>query len=362
MQDAHIAHSPTRASTQRSVLARSRQRHRRSPGALSFPDDDLGSPLRWPAYDNMLRTPRYRRLPPTSPISVTISRPAGHTSESVGSSSFSCTTTFPGCSTATAWNAANARIGNAAYIDLKSFPAPKFRRSAGKLAPVRSGRAPRCRRPLLRRGFAGFWRADKSSPRLPRDLSRFTADVRKLVASHAPWQLITTFNEWGREPRSSRRDNGRPRAVTASTSTFFTVCWEGPGSPRGPGHEEDGGAEAEAEAEADAQLEAAATETEARRDAGAGDTADEMDRGLRNGGLDTGRGPAGRAVPLARLHVVGRRVRRGREGPDLPCARRRRRPYDPAPRDTTRRRGRRSAGADPGCCARGRSATHYRCR
>jgi hypothetical protein len=43
----------------------------------------------------------------------------------------------------------------------------------------------------------GFWKADESSPRLTRDLDRWTVDLRSMVASAAPWQLITTWNEWG---------------------------------------------------------------------------------------------------------------------------------------------------------------------
>lgn len=43
----------------------------------------------------------------------------------------------------------------------------------------------------------GFWRADEPSARLERDLERFKQNVQDMVASNAPWQLVTTFNEWG---------------------------------------------------------------------------------------------------------------------------------------------------------------------
>ena len=33
--------------------------------------------------------------------------------------------------------------------------------------------------------------------RLPRDLTAFRTAVRQMVASGEPWQLVTTFNEWG---------------------------------------------------------------------------------------------------------------------------------------------------------------------
>ena len=43
----------------------------------------------------------------------------------------------------------------------------------------------------------GFWRPDESSPRLSRNLTRFSANVAAMKASGEPWQLVTTFNEWG---------------------------------------------------------------------------------------------------------------------------------------------------------------------
>ncbi len=43
----------------------------------------------------------------------------------------------------------------------------------------------------------GFWLRSESSPRLARDLARWNQNIRDMVASGAPWQLVTTFNEWG---------------------------------------------------------------------------------------------------------------------------------------------------------------------
>ena len=42
----------------------------------------------------------------------------------------------------------------------------------------------------------GFWLAN-STERLARDLTRWQQSVRNMVASREPWQLVTTFNEWG---------------------------------------------------------------------------------------------------------------------------------------------------------------------
>ncbi|MGH8859884.1 MAG: DUF7594 domain-containing protein, partial [Jatrophihabitantaceae bacterium] len=43
----------------------------------------------------------------------------------------------------------------------------------------------------------GFWKFNESSPRLVRNLSRFSSDLARQVASGTQWQLLTTFNEWG---------------------------------------------------------------------------------------------------------------------------------------------------------------------
>ena len=43
----------------------------------------------------------------------------------------------------------------------------------------------------------GFWKATESAPRLARDPSRWATSISDMVASRAPWQLVTTFNEWG---------------------------------------------------------------------------------------------------------------------------------------------------------------------
>jgi hypothetical protein len=59
----------------------------------------------------------------------------------------------------------------------------------------------------------GFWL--KGNPvRLPRDLTRWSQNVRDMVASGAKWQLVTTFNEWG------EGTSVEPALEWASTSGF----------------------------------------------------------------------------------------------------------------------------------------------
>lgn len=43
----------------------------------------------------------------------------------------------------------------------------------------------------------GFWKANEADPRLARDLPTWNQDIQDMIASGAPFQLITTFNEWG---------------------------------------------------------------------------------------------------------------------------------------------------------------------
>jgi hypothetical protein len=43
----------------------------------------------------------------------------------------------------------------------------------------------------------GFWKADETTARLGRNQTRWGQNIRDMVASGEPWQLITTFNEWG---------------------------------------------------------------------------------------------------------------------------------------------------------------------
>lgn len=43
----------------------------------------------------------------------------------------------------------------------------------------------------------GFKRADGAGSVLTRDINRWYQQVRDMVASGEPWQLVTTFNEWG---------------------------------------------------------------------------------------------------------------------------------------------------------------------
>jgi hypothetical protein len=102
------------------------------------------------------------------------------------------------CSLADRWNAADQQIGNAAYVVLKVFSGY---RGCGSQPDGWHQYGPAVSTSSVP-GFSytvspGFWKANEATPRLERDLGRFKQDIRDMVASGAPWQLVTTFNEWG---------------------------------------------------------------------------------------------------------------------------------------------------------------------
>ena len=98
------------------------------------------------------------------------------------------------CALADKWKAANI-IG--AYIDLKVFPG-----YSGCASQPQGWHqyGPASREQNIGTAFSispGFWRADEPTARLARDVATFNANVKDMVDSGKPWQLITTFNEWG---------------------------------------------------------------------------------------------------------------------------------------------------------------------
>jgi glycosyl hydrolase family 99/fibronectin type III domain protein len=100
------------------------------------------------------------------------------------------------CAMVSRWKQANAGIG--AYLVLKVYkgyatcaeqpdalhqyaPAGAITSRAGQWASI----------------SPGFYKPSESAPRLTRDLTAWYQNVRALIASKAPFQLVTTFNEWG---------------------------------------------------------------------------------------------------------------------------------------------------------------------
>ena len=99
------------------------------------------------------------------------------------------------CSQASQWVSANA---DRFYLDLQVFggygSCPVQPDQWHQYAPaVREDHQPG-------HSFAispGFWKYSESAARLVRDPIAFDQAVSDMTASAEPWQLITTFNEWG---------------------------------------------------------------------------------------------------------------------------------------------------------------------
>ena len=100
------------------------------------------------------------------------------------------------CPMVARWHAAND-VG--AYVVLKVFPGYQhcpFQPSGWhQYAPAAAG-GERERRHSYTIS-PGFWKSDEIAPRLVRNLARWRADIRAMRRSHAQFELVTTFNEWG---------------------------------------------------------------------------------------------------------------------------------------------------------------------
>lgn len=100
------------------------------------------------------------------------------------------------CALADKWAQANAGIGF--YIDLKVFSGYKTCASQPDSWHQYGPASAEDSQPGYSFAISpGFWRADEATPRLARDPTRWTTNVNDMVASNAPWQLVTTFSEWG---------------------------------------------------------------------------------------------------------------------------------------------------------------------
>ena len=102
-----------------------------------------------------------------------------------------------GCGTADRWVQADNALGHPAYLVLKVFSG--YRNCASQpdswhqYSPAVASDD--------QAGFSyaispGFWKKGEAV-RLARNLTTWNSNVQSMVASGEPWQLVTTFNEWG---------------------------------------------------------------------------------------------------------------------------------------------------------------------
>jgi hypothetical protein len=101
------------------------------------------------------------------------------------------------CGMADRWVQADNALGHPAYIVLKVFSG--YRNCTSQ--PDSWHQYSPAVATDEQRGFSyaispGFWKKGEA-PRLARNLTTWTSNVRSMVASGDPWQLVTTFNEWG---------------------------------------------------------------------------------------------------------------------------------------------------------------------
>jgi hypothetical protein len=128
-----------------------------------------------------------------------------------------------GCAMAARWRQANT-VG--AYVVLKVFQGYRYcpyrpdswhQYSPSKAADHQAGYS-----------YAispGFWHVREPYPRLARNLLRWKQNVRYMVASRSPWQLITTFNEWG---EGTATESAREWATASGQGAYLDALhWDG---------------------------------------------------------------------------------------------------------------------------------------
>ena len=99
------------------------------------------------------------------------------------------------CEMSDRWTQANT-VG--AYLVLKVFPG--YRSCASQPDAWHQYAPDLSQKPVGKNSFTispGFWRADETNPRLPRDPNAWNLAIQNMIASQARFQLISTFNEWG---------------------------------------------------------------------------------------------------------------------------------------------------------------------
>ncbi len=100
-----------------------------------------------------------------------------------------------GCAMVRRWHSAGSA---SVYLVMPAFPGWQ---SCAKLAEQLVRGAPPASRRTICAGESfsispGAWTTSEQAPAQPRDLTVFAASVRQMVASHEPWQIVSSFNDW----------------------------------------------------------------------------------------------------------------------------------------------------------------------
>jgi hypothetical protein len=100
------------------------------------------------------------------------------------------------CGMADRWAQANSTIG--AFVVLKVFPGWHSCIGDGEAwHEYGPGDRVTSMPPFSYTISPGFFHILEPAPRLPRDVGAWIDAIRAMTSSGAPWQLVTTFNEWG---------------------------------------------------------------------------------------------------------------------------------------------------------------------
>jgi hypothetical protein len=101
-----------------------------------------------------------------------------------------------GCSMVRRWRSAGSA---SLYLVMPAFPGWK---SCAKLASSWYQESPKtgaATADVPGQSFSispGAWTRAQQAPSQPRDLTVFAASIRQMVASRAPWQIVSSFNDW----------------------------------------------------------------------------------------------------------------------------------------------------------------------
>jgi hypothetical protein len=105
--------------------------------------------------------------------------------------------TADACGMADRWVQADNNLGHPAYIVLKVFAGFRTCASQADSWHQYSPAVANDRQSGYSYAISpGFW-MEGNAVRLARNLTTWKSNVSSMVASGEPWQLITTFNEWG---------------------------------------------------------------------------------------------------------------------------------------------------------------------
>lgn len=139
------------------------------------------------------------------------------------------TTQALGCQTAANWASAKRRLaanGIAAYVDLKVFPGfsscanqPDGWHQYGPATQLHDfSSAPGDGSMTL---SPGYYKANELAPRLMRDIASFQGGLTTIASKHVPWELVTTYNEWG-EGTAVEASSGCQARVTNTSQCSWT--------------------------------------------------------------------------------------------------------------------------------------------